>query len=49
MRNLEKIIKDALGAKKCKFGAREVMHSTKGFEANCTNKISIRSHEIKNN
>jgi len=30
MRNLEKIIKDALDAKKCKFGAREVMHSTKG-------------------
>ena len=30
MRNLEKIIKDALDAKKCKFGAREVLHSTKG-------------------
>ena len=30
MRSLEKIIKDAMGVKKCKFGAREVLHSTKG-------------------
>ena len=30
MRNLEKIIKDALDVKKCKFGAREVLNSTKG-------------------
>ena len=30
MRNLEKIIKDALDVKKCKFGAREVTHSIKG-------------------